>query len=247
MKNQAGQKKVSLNPVWVLLAGIKLWRIKFWRIVWLTLVIAIPASVIRVVQLDGVNDVSILATLAGLFLTLTLTYAFLHEQELKKSRFTQLYVLASSRFLPFLFDTILLSLLSLVIFLGVFVIILALSTQIPQALALLGIVIIVTTLYFLVRFSIASILVVQNDITAISAMRLSWQLTHKNLWRTSFAWLVILFSIVIFSGLIFTIVDIASGYNTNQMVLVALNAVILTLILPIFIGYGVEITKRLEQ
>lgn len=213
----------------------------------MTAIVSIPASIVRAFYSDSANDLSILATLMTLLLTLTLTWSFMHPQELKSKRFTQLYVLSSARLLPYLFASLIVSIIGLSSMLGVFLIILALSSQLPMLLSLLGVIIVSTGLYLLVRFSLTPYIVSQDGITAISALTLSWQLSKKRWWRLMLAWASILLLVIVLSGAVFTTADIITGYNLTQMWQAVLNTVMVIVLLPVLVGYGAEITKRLQK
>jgi hypothetical protein len=213
----------------------------------MTAIVAIPGSYTRVLAFDSVNDASIIASIAGLYLTLALTYSFLNDQLLVKNRFTKLYVLSSGRFLPFLFASIIFSVVTLPAALGVSLIILAISVPLSPLFIVLGVGLIVLCLYMMLRFSVATVLVVQNDITAFNAFRLSWQVTSKNLIRLFIAWAFVLIISVAISGIVLTGADYFLSAANNIYIQVAVNALLLLFVLPLFISYSVEITKRLER
>lgn len=236
-----------LNPVSILKSSCGVWAKSFWRIFILTAIVAIPGSYTRVLAFDSVNDASIIASIAGLYLTLVLTYSFLNEQKLLENRFTKLYVLSSSRFLPFLFASIIFSVLTLPAILGISLIILAISTPLSPLFIVLGVVLILAILYLMLRFSIATVLVVQNDITAFNAFRLSWQVTNTKQIGLALSWITIFLLSVMISGVVLTASDYLLSAANNIYVQVAVNALLLIFVLPLFIGYSVELAKRLEQ
>lgn len=237
----------NLNPVSILKSSCNIWLNSFWKIFFMTAIVAIPGSYTRVLAFDSVNDASIIASIAGLYLTLALTYSFLNDQLLAKNRFSKLYVLSSARFLPFLFASIIFSVITLPAVLGISLIILAISVPLSPLFILLGVVLVLSCLYVMLRFSIATVLVVQNDISAFNAFRLSWQVTAKKLVRLSVDWLFILLISVVISGAVLTGADYVLSAADNLYIQVAVNALLLLFVLPLFIGYSVEITKRLEQ
>ena len=237
----------KLNPISILKSSCNPWAKSFWKIFILTAVVAIPGSYTRVLAFDSVNDASIIASIAGLYLTLALTYSFINEQKLLENRFTKLYVLSSSRFLPFLFASIIFSVLALPAIFGVSLIILAISIPLSPLFIVLGAILILTILYLMLRFSIATVLVVQNDITAINAFRLSWQVTNKKQIRLAISWITIILLSAIISVVVLSASDYFLSAAENVYIQVAVNALLLIFVLPLFIGYSVEIAKRLEQ
>jgi hypothetical protein len=237
----------KLNPISILKSSCNTWAKSFWKIFILTAVVAIPGSYTRILAFDSVNDASIIASIAGLYLTLALTYSFINEQKLLENRFTKLYVLSSSRFLPFLFASIIFSVLALPAIFGVSLIILAISIPLSPLFIVLGAVLILVILYLMLRFSIATVLVVQNDITAINAFRLSWQVTNKKQIGLAISWITIILLSAIISVMVLSASDYLLSAAENVYIQVAVNALLLIFVLPLFIGYSVEIAKRLEQ
>lgn len=237
----------KLNPISILKSSCNPWAKSFWKIFILTAVVAIPGSYTRILAFDSVNDASIIASIAGLYLTLALTYSFINEQKLLENRFTKLYVLSSSRFLPFLFASIIFSVLALPAIFGVSLIILAISIPLSPLFIVLGVVLILAILYLMLRFSIATVLVVQNDITAINAFRLSWQVTNKKQIGLAISWITIILLSAIISVVVLSASDYLLSAAENVYIQVAVNALLLIFVLPLFIGYSVEIAKRLEQ
>ena len=237
----------KLNPISILKSSCNAWAKSFWKIFILTAVVAIPGSYTRILAFDSVNDASIIASIAGLYLTLALTYSFINEQKLLENRFTKLYVLSSSRFLPFLFASIIFSVLALPAIFGVSPIILAISIPLSPLFIVLGVVLILAILYLMLRFSIATVLVVQNDITAINAFRLSWQVTNKKQIGLAISWITIILLSAIISVVVLSASDYLLSAAENVYIQVAVNALLLIFVLPLFIGYSVEIAKRLEQ
>lgn len=237
----------KLNPLSILKTSCNTWAKSFWKIFILTAIVAIPGSYTKVLAFDSLNDASIIASIAGLYLTLALTYSFINERKLLENRFTKLYVLSSSRFLPFLFASIIFSVLTLPAIFGISLIILSISVPLSPLFIVLGVVLILAILYLMLRFSIATILVVQNDITAFNAFRLSWEVTNKRQLAIALNWVsIFLFSAVI-SIVVLTAADYLFSAADNVYIQVAVNALLLIFVLPLFIGYSVEIAKRLEQ
>ena len=88
---------------------------------------------------------------------------------------------------------------------------------------------------------------VQNDITAFNAFRLSWQVTNKRQVAVALNWISIFLLSVIISAIVLTAADYLFSAADNVYVQVAVNALLLIFVLPLFVGYSVEIAKRLEQ
>lgn len=78
-------------------------------------------------------------------------------------------------------------------------------------------------------------------------MRLSWEVTKGSVLKIAFAWGVILVVIVIFSGLLISAVELIEFFRENIYAQAAINGLLLTFLLPLLIGYGVQIVKRIEK
>lgn len=239
--------KLTINPWRIIVSSLQAIKQNLWRVFWMTAIVSIPASAIRAYYFDSANDISILASLATLILALTLTWSFMHIDQLKKKRFTQLYVLASSRLLPYIFTSVIISVISLSCILGVFLLILTLSAQASLVISPLGIILILIGVYFLIRFSVATYVVTEEDNTTISALVQSWQLTKKIFWRVLLAWFSIFLLIVVLSSIVFTIADLITGFNLTPMWQTILNALLAIILLPVLVAYGAELTKRLQS
>lgn len=240
-------QRASLNPLSLANDALTIWKLRFWRIVLMTVVVAVPGSVLRIVQLDSTTDAGIISSLAGMFLTVALTWSFLNEKDLMKLRFTQLYVKSSSRILPFLMTSIFFTLTILPGLLGVFVIVLSIAGQIPLGFAVFGICVLILSLFFMLRLSLATVLVVQNSISSVNSLRLSWQITKGYSIRLVLAWVAILLFIVVVSGGILTLLGLVKFISQNDYAIALSNVLLLTFLLPFFVGYSVQIAKRLEQ
>lgn len=239
--------KVSLNPFTLAGDTLTIWKLRFGRVVLLSAIVAIPGSILRIVQIDSTTNASIVTTLAGMYLSVALTWAFLYEKDLMKLRFSQIYTKSSGKVLSFLAASVLFSLVALPALMGVFVIVLSLAQQIPLVFVAFGLLVVLISGFFMVRFSLATVLVVQNDISAINSLRLSWQVTKGYLLKLTVAWVVIILAIIVVSGVILSLLGLITFMRENDYALAISNGVLLTFILPMFIGYSVQIVRRLEK
>lgn len=240
-------QKASLNPISLAGDTLTIWKLRFWRVVLLTAIVAIPGSVLRIVQLDSTTDASIITTLAGMFLSAALIWSFLNEKDLMKLRFTQLYVKSSGRVLSFITTSIFFALAALPALLGVYVTVLGIAEQIPAVFVIFGFFVTLISVFFMIRLSLSTILVVQNEISAINSLRLSWQITKGYTIKLALAWTVVIAFIILVSGIILTLLGLIKFMSQNDYALAISNGVLLTFLLPLFIGYSVQIAKRLEK
>lgn len=244
MKNP---NKASLNPLTLAGDTLTIWKLRFWRVLLLTAIVAIPGSILRILQIDSTTNASIITTLAGMYLSVALTWAFLYEKDLMKLRFAQIYTKSSGRVLSFLATSVLFSLVALPALMGVFVMVLSMAEQIPLAFVAFGLLVVLVSGFFMVRFSLATILVVQNEISAVNALRLSWQVSKGYLLKLILAWAAIIGAIIVVSGVILSLLGLITFMRENDYALALSNGVLLTFILPMFIGYSVQMVRRLEK
>jgi len=240
-------RKENLNPVSLASDTISIWQIRFWRIIFLCAIVAIPGSLLGVVEIDSVTNASIITTIAGMYLYVALSWSFLFEKDLMKLRLGQLYIKSSGRVLPYLATSIIFSIIAMPSLLAVFVITLGFAEQIPVGFIFFGLAVAVTCLYFMLRFSLATVLVVQNEISSIQALRLSWQITSGYLIKLLIAWSVLIAAVVVVSGVILWLIGLVAFMRNNVYAVALSNGVLLTFVLPFFIGYSVQITRRLEK
>ncbi len=239
--------KVSLNPFTLAGDTLTIWKLRFGRVVLLSAIVAIPGSILRIVQIDSTTNASIVSTLAGMYLSVALTWAFLYEKDLMKLRFSQIYTKSSGRVLSFLATSVLFSLVTLPALMGVFIMVLSMAEQIPLAFVTFGLLVVLISGFFMVRFSLATVLVVQNDISAINSLRLSWQVSKGYFLKLTLAWAVLIVAIIVVSGAILSLLGLITFMRENDYALAISNGVLLTFILPMFIGYSVQIVRRLEK
>lgn len=240
-------RKENLNPISLASDTIGIWQIRFWRIIFLCAIVAIPGSMLGVVEIDSTTNASIITTIAGMYLYVALSWSFLFEKDLMKLRLGQLYIKSSGRVLSYLATSILFSIIALPSLLAIFVITLGFAEQIPFGFVLFGLAVAVTCLFFMIRFSLATVLVVQNEISSIQALRLSWQVTQNYLIKLLIAWAALLAAIVAVSGVILWLVGLVAFMRNNVYAAALSNGVLLTFVLPFFIGYSVQIARRLEK
>lgn len=239
--------KNIINPFSILASALRSYKQNFLKLLAMAAIVAIPGSFISVYQFDSVNDASIITSIAGLYLCVALIWSYFNIDKVKKNNIFKLYTLSSKRFLSYLFATMLFSIVCMPAVLSIVLIILAWSGQVTWIFLFLGILILIASIVLLVRFSLATTLVVQNDISAFDSMRLSWQVVRGNSITTLLAWGLILFIVVMISGVVFSVANISPVIAGSALIQLLLNGILLTFLLPVFISFGVELTNRLEQ
>jgi hypothetical protein len=240
--------KLSLNPFSLLRDTLQDFRSHFVKILIISAVVAIPGSLLRVATIDnGVTDFSIVASIAGLYTSLALFYAFYNIKQLNKNSWSKTYVAASGRFLPYLGVTILQGLLALIAVLGLLLPVLVFSGVVAPAFGIFGVAIGLIALWVLLRVSLAAVITITTEFGVNSSLRASWLGTKKLVLRLLLDWVVVLLLGVIISGLILTAVYAVPPLANSQLAVALINGVLVTFSLPIVIGYTVHIWNRIQQ
>lgn len=210
----------------------------------LTLIVTLPASLFRAVQLDSTTDASLVATFAGFFLTLTLYWCFAENFKLSKTKIVKAYVLASSRILPFILATIIISLFTLPIIFGVLIFVLAFSAQISLWFGVVGLAMIFFGLYILVKSSFITTIAAVETSSAFTALQLSWAITKGNFWKVLFSWIYLFTVLVVLSGIILTPVLRINVVSQNDYLQAIISGLLLIIFLPFTIGYITNLYKN---
>ncbi len=239
--------KVSLNPFSLLGETVSIFRAHLSKIFLISAIVAIPGSILRVTSFDnGVTDFSIVASLAGLYASLALLFAFYYPKKTKTTSWVKIYITASARFLPFLGVTVIQSLVGMFVILGGLLPVLYLAGVVAAPFALVGVVFALLALWLLVRLSIAGIIVATTEMSVITALRASLLGTKKRLWILFFDWLVIFAIATLLSGIVLRAVYMVPALGDNQLIVAVVNGVLVTILLPIILGYGVCIWQRIQ-
>lgn len=151
--------------------------------------------------------------------------------------------------LPQFFAVSLVQLLSgLPLFLGLFLLLTAVSIgKAGWWLVILGILALAFATIISIRLSLASILVVEKDITSIAALRISYRLTRKNFWRTLWLLTIYFFTAIFFSTIIFIIVGLIPKVAQNNLASGAVGGLLLSVMVPVYGYYLSVIVKYYEK
>jgi len=240
-------RKVNLNPITLAGDTIAVWQIRFWRIILLSGIVAVPASLLGPLQIDSTTNLGFVITIAGIYLCVALSWSFLFEKDLMKLNLGKLYLKSSGRVLPYLATLIIFLLVALPVLLSLVVITLGIALEQLSILVFFGLAVSAGSLYFMLRFSLATVLVVQKNITSLQALKLSWQLTRGNIVLLFVAWLAVILTVVVVSSTALWLVGLIEFVRNSDYALALISGLLMTFLLPFFIGYSVQITRRLEK
>ncbi len=239
--------KLSLNPLSLFAETVLVLKNNLSKILIISAIVAIPGAILRVTSFDnGVTDFSIVASLAGLYASLALLFVFNNPTNLKHTSWTQTYIASSGRFLPFIGVTIIQGLVGLFVVLGGLLPVIYLAGVVALPFGLVGAILCLIAVWLLVRLSIAGIIVASTDLSVISSVRASWLGTKKRFWVLLLDWFLIFTLVVIGSGIFLRIAYIVPAIGENMIALALVNGVLVTIFLPIVLGFGVGIWKRIQ-
>lgn len=240
--------QISLNPFRLLAETVVEFKNHFLKLLLISAVVAIPGALLRIISFDnGVTDFSVVASVASLYASLALFYAFYNATELNKNSWAKIYVRASGRFLPFLGTTILLSLVALFAVLGFLLPVLFLADIVSIFFGIFGIVLGLVATWLLIRLSLAAIITATTEFGVLTSLRASWLGSKKRMWMLLFDWIVLAAILVLVSGIILRIFYSIAALSTNQVALALVSGVLAAVLLPVTIGFGVKLWQRIEK
>lgn len=239
--------KPSLNAFSLLAETFTIFKVNLGKILLISAIVAIPGAILRIASLDnGVTDFSIVASLAGLYAALALLFALYNPKKTKALTWSKIYVTASGRFLPFLGVTVIQSLAGMFVILGGLLPVLYFAGVVALPFALVGVLFAFIALWLLIRVSIAGIIVATTEMSSITALRASLMGTKKRFWILLFDWFTVFLLATILSGLILRLVYLVPALGDNPLVIAGVNGILVTILLPIVLGYGVCIWRRIQ-
>lgn len=208
----------------------------FGKLMLITAIIAIPVSLLRSVS----TDFSILGSVAGLFLLIALTIVSLDNKAITHS-LAVIYNQSSIYYLRMIGVLLLYTILFVPAMMGMSVAILMVGQQFGPWPLLAAISLAVTAFftYFLVRLSLAGIVVVDQDLSVLGAARRSLKLTKKRFWRLLGSYTLILLTLFFVSGVIIQLLLLIPAVQTSDVLVNLINGIMLSLLVPILIYYVV--------
>lgn len=239
--------KFSLNPIILLRDSMVEFKTYFIKILIISAVVAIPGSLLRVTTFDnGVTDFSVVASIAGLYASLALYFAFFNPQKTKKNSWPKIYVQSSGRFLSYMGVTIVQGIVALFAILGLFLPILSLAGVVSNVFAVAGIVMGLLAAWLLVRISLAAVITATTELGIIISLRASWLATKNRFFIILLDWVIIFTLVILLSGITLSGVYALPVLANNQFVFALINGILVSLILPIVIAYTVQIWNRIR-
>lgn len=238
--------KVKLQPFRTLGQSGKWYMANFGKLLLLTIIITLPASFLRT---DPNLDFGLVGSIAGLFLLLVLALVSLAPNNLKLS-LAKLYNLASQYFLRAIGVLLVLIVLLVAVTMTLSVATLAVA-QISGLLGIaLGLLALVTAgffLYFLVRMSLAGVVLVDTDSRVVGSFKQSLRLTKKRFWKLLWAWTVLLIVVVVVTGVVLQALLFVPVINTSETAINIANGLLLTLVLPLIVRSVVSYYQKLTK
>lgn len=238
-------KKIKLQSFRTLGRTTKWLKAHFVKIFLLTAIVAIPISLLRT---QVTVDLSVVGSVAGLFLMIALIVVSLDDKNLQL-KLSAIYNQASIHFLRIIGVLLLLTVLFVPAMMAVSVAILVIGQQIGPwpLLALLALIVAAFFVYFLVRLSLTGIAVVDQNVSVFQAARISLGLSKKRFWRLFGSLMLVIFTVLFASGLIIQLLLLVPIVQTNELLINLINGLLLSALLPIFTKYIVTIYQTIKS
>ncbi len=245
-KSSNGKK---LGVVRIFIDSLKTYRQNFWRFTLTAAVVLLVSSIIKAYDLSVSKNSDVMAILyiAGLYAFAAMAWINFYLVKAKKMRLTQIYVASSGRFFPLLLVSIVQILMVAPAVVGFFLLLLSVSAGLGWWLAVVGGVLLVLSAWLLVRYSLANIIAVGEQITGLAALRRSFQITTKKFWRLTGAYVSFLLVIGFCSGLVlelFVRIPILSGVWFFQGLV---NGLLLSVIMPLVSIFAYNLYRVLDE
>ena len=230
-------------------AAFSTWKNNFNSYAKITLVVAIPAAIIGVLQNYGYLDDYVLTLgIAWLFVFMAIIYFTIHGGKLDNIKLSSAYTAASARFLQFLGVSLALILFAQPMFLSLNGLFLSLPIfDLPPIIFLpLSIVSGLLSSYLLARFGMSQVISVAESASVVQSLKLSSEITKKNRWRIFFGTFVVILVFLVLLTLLQFLVGLNQSLAQNQIFSAAVYAVEAAILVPLFFIFQSEIYKELN-
>ena len=225
-------------------AAFSTWKNNFNSYAKITLVVAIPAAIIGVLQNYGyLDDYGLTIGIAWIFAVKTIIYFTTHGGKLDNIKLSSAYKAASPRFLQFLGVSLILILFALPLRADGLLPIFSLPPIIFLALWILSFLL---SSYLLARFGMSQVISVAESASVVQSLKLSSEITKKNRWRIFFGTFVVILVFLVLLTLVQFLVGLNQSLAQNQIFSAAVYAVEAAILVPLFFIFQSEIYKELN-
>lgn len=247
-KRNKEPKPKLVNSLWsIMKSTLADFRAQWKLFVLLAAVVEVPSAFIRQFSSSDSSsiDFSIVLFIASMFALVALFW--LVQGRSKSKKITQLYTESSKRFLPLFFLSVLLTLIFLPLFGGLFLVFLTVFVGFGMIYNLIGIGLTIASLVVLVRLLLSVAYVIDPKVKFKDSLILSWQLTKRRFWYvlwSAFAFIVPLsFVVGILTYLITKIPVVGPNVVTHSI----LNGVLASIALPLLVLYWNKIAENISR
>lgn len=193
------------------------------------------------------SDIVLILYVAGLFALAALIWVCFNADKAKRAPLSQIYVGSSARFLPLLLVSIAQTLMSLLAIVGGFIFLLATAAGLGWWLAVIGGVMILLSIWLLVRYSLAGLVVVGESISGRAALKRSRELTKKYFWRLLGSYIGFFLIIGFGCGLILEIFVRLPALSKVWFFQGLLNGILLSIVVPLMVIFGYQLYRVLDE
>lgn len=221
-------------------ATLKLWRANFNLFTKIVLVVAVPSSVLNVLNSQGmVGEYGLLLSLAWSFVIIAILLLANEKSALVSKKVGTVFTAASARLLQYVAVSLILLVFALPVIIGLLGLVLAQSVlEIPLVVFLpIGLFAFAAGSYLLSCFSVSQAITVNENTSIYQALKRSAEKTKKNRLRIFFGYLILFVVILLVLTTIQFVLSLNQVINENSIIsgiLYILEAVVFVPIVFIF-------------
>lgn len=248
-KENAVKTKRKLGIIKLARASLVFYKQNFAKLTLVAAVVLLTSSIIKAYDQSSSSnsDVTLILYVAGLYTLAALVWYCFHTAEAEKSRFDQIYVRSSARFLPLLFVSIAQTLMGLLAIVGGFIFLLATAAGLGWWLAVIGGAMVILSAWLLVRYSLAGLVVVGEPVSGRAALQRSRLLTKKRFWRLLGSYLGFLLVVGFACGLVLEVFVRLPKLSQMWFFQGLMNGALLSAIMPLMVIFGYQLYRTLNE
>lgn len=243
------RKSRRLGIVKIVRASLSFYKQNFIKLSSVASIVLLSSSVVKAYDQNSStnSDIVLILYVAGLFALVALIWVCFNAEKVKRVPLSQIYVSSSARFLPLLLVSIAQTLMSLLAIVGGFVFLLATAAGLGWWLAVIGGVMILLSIWLLVRYSLAGLLVVGESVSGRTALKRSRELTKKFFWRLLGSYVGFVIVIGFSCGLVLEIFVRLPVLSKIWFFQGLVNGILLSIVVPLMVIFGYQLYQVLDE
>lgn len=215
-----------------------------------TLVITLPSALFVITQQNFLNtDSSFATTISSIFLSLAIIWTYFNSSKAKKIKISDIYKKVSGYFLQSLMASVLLSIifipLGITLVLGFLML-----TSLPNYwyFYLVPFILITFLASLLVaKFSLSYIIILREGLSSFKSIPRSGKLVKNNLLKLYFGYVIFFAVLISIYLVILYILSLNQRLAQNDLLLAAINSVVISIFLPVLIIYMCKFYEKVSS